>query len=173
LTKDLLRTEFIVPCLTNTSNSGLRTLVTAFITFCIEWDFRNEHFEYGVKSGTSEPFFSHLFRGCLLFESLLIHNRMFQPIGKNLGAILNEPRIRQELNITPIIGKGGDILDDVFAVLQTYNNTLEETIKITYMTRNTLGHNLGWDGSITQEQYRRLYLIIASSCLHVIACLWK
>ena len=98
---------------------------------------------------------------------------MFQPIGKNLGAILNEPRIRHELNITPIIGKGGDILDDVFAVLQTYNNTLEETIKITYMTRNTLGHNLGWDGSITQEQYRRLYLIIASSCLHVIACLWK
>src|SRR5258706_2748637 len=67
LTKDILRTEFIVPCLINTSNSGLRTLVTALITFCVEWDFRNQHFEYGVKSGTSEPFFSHLFRGCLLF----------------------------------------------------------------------------------------------------------
>ncbi len=173
LTKDALRIDFIVPCLTNVSNPGLRTLVTALITYCIEWDFRNQHFDYGVKSGTSEPFFSHLFRGCLLFESLLLHNRMHRPTGKNLGAILNESIIRQELNTRPIIGKGGDILHDVFVELNTYNNTIDEAIKITYMTRNTLGHNLGWDTCITQEQYQNLYLITASSCLHVIACLWK
>ena len=71
LTLDDLRKDFIYYALKATDKPGLRTLVTSFITYCIEWDFRNEHFEYEVKKGTSEPFFLHLFRGCILFESLL------------------------------------------------------------------------------------------------------
>lgn len=60
LTLDELRKDFICYALTAKDKPGLRTLVTSFITYCIEWDFRNEHFEYEVGTGTSEPFFLHL-----------------------------------------------------------------------------------------------------------------
>ena len=71
LTLDHLRKNFICYSLRATDEPGLRSLVTVFITYCTEWDFRKDHFEYGVAKGTAEPFFLHLFRGCILFESLL------------------------------------------------------------------------------------------------------
>ena len=98
LTLDDLRKNFICYSLRATHEPGLRTLVTAFITYCTEWDFRKDHFEYGVAKGTSEPFFLHLFRGCILFESLLKHNPFVQPNSKTLGKILNEKKIINELS---------------------------------------------------------------------------
>ena len=173
LSLDDLRRDFIYYALTATKKTGLRTLVTAFITYCIEWDFRNDHFEYGVGKGTSEPFFLHLFRGCILFESLLKHNPKIS-LNNTLGGMLNEKQVRDRLAINHIQGKGRVyILDDIFDELHRYNNTISNAVKITYVARNTLGHNLGWNKYINQSQYQDLYFIIASSCLHVIACLWK
>lgn len=174
LTLNELRKEFIYCALKTTDKPGLRTLVTAFITYCIEWDFRNEHFEYEVKQGSSEPFFLHLFRGCILFESLLKHNPAITPKSKTIGGILQEPAIISRLKIGPINGKkDGFVLQDIFNSLLSYDNSIDQAIQISYMARNTLGHSLGWDANINQNQYRELYLIIASSCLHVIACLWR
>ncbi len=172
LTLDDLRQYFISYALTEIDKPGLRTLVSSFITYCIEWDFRNEHFEYEVGVGTSEPFFLHLFRGCILFESLLKHNRKIEPEKNILGKMLQEPQIKEALYINSIQG-GNFVLDDIFAKLQEFDNSISAAIQISYMTRNTLGHSLGWDTNLSQSQYRELYLIIASSCLHVIACLWK
>lgn len=171
-----IRNNFIYRSLTTTDKPGLRTLATAFISFFIEWDFRKDHFEYGVKQGTSEPFFSHLFRGCVLFESLLKHNPSIPICENTLNGVLNQKDVRVALNTSPIQGKGnGNVftLANVFEELQNPVKSIDQAIKITYMTRNTLGHNLGWDSNISQEQYQKLYFIIAASCLHVIACLWK
>jgi hypothetical protein len=153
-----VRNNFVYRSIATKDRPGWRTVATAFISYFIEWDFRNRHFEYGVKQGTSEPFFSHLFRGCVLFESLLKHNPSI-PIRENT-----------------LKGKGGGsafTLEDVFDELKKSTHTIDEALKVTYSARNTLGHNLGWDSSINQEQYQRLYFSIAASCLHVIACLWK
>lgn len=171
ITKEILRNDFIIPCLTNNIRPGLRTLFTAFITFCVEWDFRKDHFEYGVKQGSSEPFLSHLFRGCVLFESLLKHNPASSPKEKVLGKILKEPEIQKALQISHLDTREST-LDDVYREV-TKVVTIEQAIQVTYMTRNTLGHNLGWDSNISQDQYQNLYFVIAASCLHVIACLWK
>jgi hypothetical protein len=176
LTIDDLRNDFIYYALTSTSNPGLRTLVTAFITYCIEWDFRNDHFDYGVGKGTSEPFFLHLFRGCVLFESLvkLNPNPTCKPTKPTLVPMLNE--LQHVLKIDEIKRKGNNQvfeLDDVFIGMQTYQKTISDAVKITAIARNTIGHDLGWDTTISQDQYRELYLIIAASCLHAIACLWK
>jgi hypothetical protein len=173
---DDLRNDFIYYALASTGNPGLRTLVTAFITYCIEWDFRNEHFDYGVGRGTSEPFFLHLFRGCVLFESLvkLNPNPAYKPTKNTLVPILNDLEI--VLKINKIKGKGnGQVfeLDDVFVEMQKYQKTISDAVKITAIARNTIGHDLGWDTTISQDQYRDLYLIIAASCLHAITCLWK
>ena len=174
LTLDDLRKDFIYYALKATDKPGLRTLVTSFITYCIEWDFRNEHFEYEVKKGTSEPFFLHLFRGCILFESLLKLNPVVSPTSKTLGGILQEAQIISKLKINPIQGKkDGFVLEDMFDKLQRNDNSIDLAMQISYMARNTLGHSLGWNANISQSQYRELYLIIAASCLHVIACLWR
>lgn len=174
LTIEYLRSNFIYYSLMETENPGLRTLVTALITYCIEWDFRNGHFEYGVGEGTSEPFFLHLFRGCVLFESLLKQNPGIPLEETNLNSMLNKKEIRDKLQIEPIQGKGSDFtLHDLFVELSGYDNSISEALRIAYLTRNTLGHNLGWNPNITQSQYQDLYFLIASSCLHVIACLWK
>lgn len=174
LSIDDLRNDFIYYALTSTTSLGLRTLVTAFITYCIEWDFRNEYFDYGVGRGTSEPFFLHLFRGCVLLESLVKLNPKKPPVGNTLMPMLNG--LKNDLKIDPIQGKGQGqvfILSDVFNEMQNFNRSISQAIKIATIARNTVGHDLGWDINITQEQYRELYLIIAASCLHVIACLWK
>ena len=89
-----------------------------------------------------------------------------------LGKILKEQKIVDVLKIDAIDG-GNFALKDIFEKLQCFDNSISEAIQISYMARNTLGHNLGWNTSINQNQYQELYLIIASSCLHVIACLWK
>jgi hypothetical protein len=175
LTMDDLRNDFIYFALSSGGKPGLRTLVTAFITFCIEWDFRNEHFNYGVGKGTSEPFFLHLFRGCVLFESLVKQNPTpdYKPKKNTLIPMLED--LHNVLKIDKIRGKGkGQAfkLDDVFYEIQKYKKTISEAVKITAIARNTIGHDLGWDTSISQDQYRELYLIIAASCLHAIACLW-
>ena len=172
LTLDDLRKNFISYALTTKDKPGLRTLVTSFITYCIEWDFRNEHFEYEVRVGTSEPFFLHLFRGCILFESLLKHNPTIHPKNNMLGKMLKEPKIEDALKMNSIQG-GNFVLDDIFEKLQEFDNSISTAIQISYMARNTLGHSLGWDTNLSQRQYRELYLIIATSCLHVIASLWK
>lgn len=173
---DDLRNDFIYYALTSTGNLGLRTLVTAFITYCIEWDFRNEHFDYGVGKGTSEPFFLHLLRGCILFESLvkLNPNPSYKPTKNTLVPMLND--LETVLKIKNIKGKGkGQVfeLDDVFEEMREYKKSISEAVKITAIARNTIGHDLGWDTAISQDQYRELYLMIAASCLHAIACLWK
>src|SRR3970040_2396775 len=111
------------------SKPGLRTLATAFISYFIEWDFRKDHFEYGVKQGTSEPFFSHLFRGCVLFESLLRHNPTIPTSEKNLNGMLNQKDIRAALKIRVVEGKGKEgalTLDDVFAELHKFTNTIDQ-----------------------------------------------
>lgn len=169
-----VRNNFICHSLIAKNKLGLRTLATAFISYFIEWDFRNRHFDYGVQRGTSEPFFSHLFRGCVLLESLLKHNPTIPITGKQLNSILTQTDIRAALGIIAIQGKGHDLsLEDVFHELQKPITTMDQVMEVAYMARNTLGHNLGWDTNINQEQYQKLYFIIAASCLHVIACLWK
>ena len=170
LTLDDLRNDFIFYALTSRDKPGLRTLVTAFITFCIEWDFRNEFFEYEIGKGTSEPFFLHLFRGCVLFESLLKLNPSKPPIGNSLIPKLNS--LGDALKINHIQG-GVFVLSDVFDEMQKYNKSISKAIKITAIARNTIGHDLGWNINISQKQYQELYFIIAASCLHAIACLWK
>ncbi len=164
-----LRKDFIAPVLTS-NNPQLRTLVTSLITFCLEWNFRKQFFDYGIPPGSQEPFFTHLFRGCLLFESLLKHNRTLLPQGSTLGNILQELSPNLGIEFKAKNASWGDVLSNLSSIAQPLS--ISSAINITYMTRNTLGHDLGWEDRINQEQYTQLYKIILAACLHVIACLW-
>ena len=72
-------------------NEGWRSLATALISYFLEWDYRSTLIELRPGDGTAEPFFIHLFRGCVLFESLLKANPkdIPPPTRHNLVAFFN------------------------------------------------------------------------------------
>jgi hypothetical protein len=86
LTIPIVRKHFLRPQMKHTKKHH-RTLVTTFISFLAEWDYRSRMIDLS-DAGSKEPFFTHLFRGCLLFESLLKANDVKQPTQHTLGKML-------------------------------------------------------------------------------------
>jgi hypothetical protein len=171
-----LRDVFIKYVLRKKDDPGLRTLLTTFITFVVEWDFRNEHFDLGVKKGTSESLFMHLFRGCVLFESLLKRNPYPEPMHaeqeKSLGNLINYYQNKLHVKVSSDFKKV-KTLGELLTELNTPSQLIEESILCSYWLRNTIGHSLAWDVRINQDAYQKLYNSVISACLHVINCLWR
>ena len=82
-------------------NEGWRSLATALISYFLEWDYRSTLIELRAGDGTAEPFFIHLFKGCVLFESLLKANPKDTPpsTASTLGAVLKH--LCSRLGISP------------------------------------------------------------------------
>lgn len=186
LTLENFRDKFIYPSLIDRAQPGLRTLVSSFIIFCVEWDYRNEHFDLEVaEKASSQPFFLHIFEGCLLFESLLRNKPDPKPVGRirTLDDLLGEQDIKAKFGnidfnaVKRRLNKpaqGGEYsLEDLFDYLNQYDNSVEKTMHITYVARNVLGHNIGWHKNIKQDEYQKLGFIILSSCLYAVDCLWN
>ena len=68
---------------------GWRSLATALISYFLEWDYRSTLIVLRPGDGTAEPFFIHLFKGCVLFGSLLKANPKDTPPSgaSTLGAV--------------------------------------------------------------------------------------
>ncbi len=173
----ILRERLFIPSLAP-EHSKWRSISTTFVSFCLEWDYRNALLDIRIESGTYEPFYIHLFKGCLLFESLLKENPSPDPWkptkeqNNNLGQLL--------LKYSTALGSKENLgekisgnLPSILADLETANDSIFTAIKLTARLRNTVGHNLGWENGLTKIQYQKLFMMVASSCLHVIACLYK
>jgi hypothetical protein len=147
-----------------------RTMITTFISFFFEWEYRARLIELS-QAGSREPFFMHLFRGCLLFESLLKENPKKKPTKDTLGPILTKD-LFGELGIPSTLKISCPSFNTIIQSLQP-NQTMDKTIECTGKTRNTLGHNLAWvAASLDAPRYNLLVENIAVSCLHAIACLY-
>lgn len=177
-----LRDIFIQYILKNKEDFGLRTLLTAFITFVVEWDFRNEHYDLGVKNGTAEPLFMHLFRGCVLFESLLSRNPFPKPKHDDqkgeMGKLINYYKEKMRLDKLPaqFTNNNGDKIESLEGLLVELTNLdkeIEDSILVTYWLRNVLGHSLAWNVNVDKVSYQKLYLLVITACLHAINCLWR
>ena len=151
----------------------LRTLATAFISFLLEWDYMSALATLRTSEGTTEPFFIHLFKGCLLFESLLKANPKNRPKnGLTLGPVLQH--LCSDLG-TPHdikIGKGIDF-PTILASLPTSGDSISIAIEYAGKIRNTVGHDLGWKASLNTATYDSLAAKVASACLHAISCLYR
>jgi hypothetical protein len=125
-----------------------------------------------TQLGSREPFFLHLFKGCVLFESLLKENPKKQPTQTTLGNILRQD-LFTELGISQTIDTSSNDFDAIVRSL-TPSLTVEETIERTGKTRNTLGHNLVWlSTSLDTKNYNLLVETIAVACIHAISTLYK
>ena len=70
LSIEYLRSTLLGPAVTS-NNPNKRSLASTFITFFLEFKYRDMQLGLRPEPGTNEPFFVHLFKGCLLFESFL------------------------------------------------------------------------------------------------------
>jgi hypothetical protein len=145
-----------------------RTLLTAFISFVAEWDYRARQLEL-VQEGSREPFFLHLFRGCVLFESLL-KSAPGAPRLQTIGAALHH--FGSRLGLRGQILTGANEFNDVVAAL-TANMDVDNAIYSCAQTRNTIGHNLVWSTSdLNSQTYDWLVKNISASCIHAISKLY-
>jgi hypothetical protein len=148
----------------------LRTLTTAFISFLAEWDYRLQMIDL-APDVSREPFFTHLFRGCLLFESLLKEKASKSFKRKTLAPLIDD-HLRTLLTIGKQIKTKSPGLEAILRQLKP-KQKMRTAVQCTAQTRNTLGHNLVWAAtSLDRRNYDLLAHNIAASCLHTIACLY-
>jgi hypothetical protein len=166
-----LRRQFLRPAI-QTGREAWRSLVTAFISFALEWDYRNALLDLRPGQGTAEPIFLHLFKGCVLFESLLKANPsvVIPPEATTLGQVLNALHSQLGIGANPKVGNSN--LPQIVAELPQADESMQTAIVLTARVRNTIGHNLGWLVAIDNTTYSRLFRMISSSCLHAIAALY-
>src|SRR5262249_4613592 len=86
------------------------------------------------------------------------------PVLQYLSSLLGIPRN---------IAIGNIDFPGLLADLSSADDSTTTAIKFTGRVRNTVGHNLGWKVALDKSQYDLLARMIASSCLHVIACLYR
>jgi hypothetical protein len=169
LTVLMVRKHFLRPQMKHTKKHH-RTLVSTFISFLAEWDYRSRLIDLS-HAGSKEPFFSHLFRGCLLFESLLKANDCKPPTRRTLGKILKHD-FASEFHISPHFNATETNFDNLVRAI-TPKQSIPVATECTARARNTLGHSLVWAAQpLNQETYDLLAHNIASCCLHAIAKLY-
>ena len=168
---DDLREKFLCCCLRGNETRNLRSQVTAFISFYLEWKDRSRLCRLVPTGGTSEPFFLHLFKGCLLFESLIKANQKHQTNSDTLGKALIE--ISSHIGIPSNIGGKCDNISEIIEDLAGQNNrSIESVIARVLKLRNTLCHDLNWNVTFNDMMYDQLAGEISIACLHIISRLY-
>ena len=167
-----LRTHFLSTAV-SASGSRWRSLATAFISYSLEWDYRNMLIDIRPGPGTSEPFFLHLFKGCVLFESLLKANPTVQlPSGAHtLRYVLRH--LSDQLGIPDNLQVGNTTLNQTVNELDAADRSIVTAIETAAKVRNTIGHDIGWVVALDKITYSRLFRMISASCLHSIATLYR
>jgi hypothetical protein len=165
-----VRSGLLSPAVSS-DNPDKRSLASTFITFFLEFKYRDFQLYLRPEPGTNEPFFIHLFKGCLLFESLLKNNPKRKSSNKILSKVLRE--LYKELGIPKKLDIGSVSLSQVLQDSLEVDDSIESAITITSRIRNTLGHDIGWPDLLTRDQYINGFLLIAISCLHAIATLYR
>ena len=145
-----------------------RTIVSAFYVFLLEYFDR--YLELRIRSffgGSILPFVSHLFKGGLIFESLLKHlyPEPAQP-RRTLADILNSLAFRNDFQGQ--IPTGSSTLQDIVDGIQ--GNSIQSAFTATSRLRNTTGHNLVWDDVFNNpDTYQNLFCQEMNAILYLIS----
>lgn len=149
-----------------------RTQATAWISFLLEWNYLYILQDIRGQAGTWEPFYMHLFKGCVLFESLLKANPTEAVPQDTLSRILNQNwGIRNRLGIVERITTRATF-PGLLANLPGAGSNMQTAIEFVARLRNTIGHNLGWNVAILPEQYIQMVVRVTNVCLHTISTLY-
>jgi hypothetical protein len=122
------------------------------VSFLLEFSSRAKELSLGGSlTSTGEPFFLHLFKGALLFETLLKISAAGSVIQTSnpkatINTLLMDPTIYQAFDFAnQPQGLGAHTFDDVLQAIKsdpTVNFT-QRAVRATWGIRNTTGHSLG------------------------------
>lgn len=135
-----------------------RTIISAFYVFLLEFFDRYSELKLRNKIGGSiQPFVVHLFKGGLIFESLLKHHYPTKDNGsptKTIGNIFHTEAFKNDFNIE--VDTSSNTLKEIVASID--DNSMQSAFNTTSKLRNTTGHNLIWDDIFNKpETYRNLF----------------
>lgn len=170
LDRDAFVEEFVKPLLNDLST---RTIVSAFYTFMLEfWDRYRELCLRSAEGGSVEPFVTHLFKGGLIFESLLKQlypNKDDGDPAKTLGQIFRTTAFQADFLAS--VSPSADSLRQAFNGIT--GNDIQSAFDTTSRLRNTTGHNLVWaDVEYVlgdPENYRMMFEQEVNALLYVVA----
>lgn len=149
-----------------TSKPELRTIFTSFITFAYEYDTRYRHLELtDENNGTSEPIFTHLIKGCIIFESLLSKSNPGKDIKGTLKDYLKNKDIYTGLELSSQPTDMGKIKTYQELIKEIKKFSLsdilnEDAIRITWKTRNLLSHSIGWPEKPKANEFELMHFMI-------------
>ena len=136
-----------------------RSILTSILTFLLEGkDLRLNLELRSSYGGTLEPFLTHLFKGGLIFESLLKRKygaNAWYTLGSYLTAASPDLQLTQQIYKR----KKPYQFEELPTLLQKWQNEdfQERTIATALAVRNTAGHDLAWQDIFTDELYLKLF----------------
>jgi hypothetical protein len=170
LSVDDFRTKLVRPAMT--AGSGKRSAVTGFLSFLLEFPSRSIELSLaGTPTSTGEPFFLHLFKGALLFETLLKTSTAGSAIQisfpkATIDRLLREPTIYSAFGFSNAPqGLGGDTFDDVLVAIKndTTSDFNQKAVRATWGIRNKTGHSMAWPYRPDLVEYENVYHLIAGA----------
>lgn len=151
-----------------------RSIVTALLTYILEGEERISQLSIrSAHGGSIEPFLTHLFKGGLIFESLL--KRKYGSSGRTLRPYLDAAAIDLELAVKKYANIGSKRLDELPLLVTNLSTEAyqERSVAIVYTLRNVTGHDLGWKDVFSQAGlYEDLYQTTVGAILWTIAKLY-
>jgi len=150
-------------------NPCYQSISTALISFVLEFNNRIERLRILDSLESIEPFAHHLFKGCVLLESLLKENP-----GRNNNLKSSDDLIKwvreksKSLDIPEKLTLDNKSLQSIINDIPKGSIKLIDSFSLACRIRNTTGHSIEWQLKITEKQYSKLYKAIGFSCLHVI-----
>jgi hypothetical protein len=155
---------------------SLRSVVTALLSFLLEVTTRQKQLKLApVGVGTGEPFFLHLFKGAVLFETLL----RASPAGTQLLATNPRAALGDLLCAQPIFAALGfsaapqglgrhtfsDALEGIQADASADIGFHQRAVRAVWALRNTTGHNLAWPVRPDGPAYEQLFVLVLGSIM--------
>lgn len=172
--------RFIEPAIDGSQE--LRSAVTALFTFVLEFKSRLDDLDLLPSSGTGELVYIHLFKGALLFETLLKTSEVGRKVSAakpnaTLGTLLADRNVYQSLGFDAAPqGLGGDTFDEILQVIdgsecrgQPFRTRV---VRATWGIRNKTGHSLAWPQKPSPELYEYVFTLIFGAIALVMAQLY-
>lgn len=164
------RNKLVRPAMT--VGSGKRSAVTALFSFLLEFSSREKELSLaGRSTSTGEPFFIHLLKGAVLFETLL----KTSPVGSAIQSGNPKATINDLLKSTTIYpafgfatvpqGFGVHTFDEVLDAIRDdkTGDFSQRAVRATWGIRNTTGHSMGWPYRPDPDEYKNVYHLIAGA----------
>jgi len=154
--------KFVIILQKSTGNKSTRSIVTALYTFLFEFEDRSKELKLrSGRGGSMEPILNHLFKGGLIFESLL---KKLYPGVKTLGGFNFNSTFTNDFCR---VSTSAHTLKVILNGINT--NDLKTAFDTTAKLRNTSGHNLVWDDIFDKtSNYEVLYHQIVNAILFIV-----